>query len=93
MKSNELKQLRYQFLKGLFRKLLFLLSLNEIKNAGMFFLESSLRKLNQSSERLNTANSGLRRDGITFEYSEDELSEYMKCALDIQHFAEKYSSV
>ena len=35
-------------------------------------------------------NFGLRRDGITFEYSDDELSEYTKCALDIQHFAEKY---
>lgn len=35
-------------------------------------------------------NFGLRREGITFEYSPDELSEYMKCALDIQHFAEKY---
>ena len=36
---------------------------------------------------------GIRRDGLTFEMTPDEVAEYVKCASDIQYFAEKYCKV
>jgi hypothetical protein len=36
---------------------------------------------------------GVRRSGITFRLSEDEIQEYIKCKLDIKYFAEKYCRV
>ncbi len=36
---------------------------------------------------------GLRNSGIKFKMSEDEKSEYIKCALDIHYFSEKYCYV
>jgi hypothetical protein len=36
---------------------------------------------------------GVRRAGITFRLSEDEIQEYIKCKLDIKYFAEKYCRV
>lgn len=36
---------------------------------------------------------GLRRAGVAFKMSPEEQSEYIKCALDIDHFVEKYCKV
>ncbi len=36
---------------------------------------------------------GLRKSGITFMMSEDEIQEYIKCKLDIHYFAEKYCKI
>lgn len=36
---------------------------------------------------------GVRRNGITFRMTEDEIQEYIKCKTDIQYFAEKYCKV
>jgi hypothetical protein len=36
---------------------------------------------------------GLRRSGVTFRMTPDEQAEYIKCALDIDHFVEKYCKV
>ncbi len=36
---------------------------------------------------------GMRRAGLTFEFSDAEYEEYVKCALDIQYFSEKYCYV
>lgn len=36
---------------------------------------------------------GVRRSGLTFMMSEDEIQEYIKCKLDIQYFAEKYCRI
>jgi hypothetical protein len=36
---------------------------------------------------------GLRRAGVTFKMTADEQQEYVKCALDIHHFVEKYCKV
>jgi len=36
---------------------------------------------------------GLRRAGVTFRMTPDEQAEYIKCALDIDHFVEKYCKV
>jgi hypothetical protein len=36
---------------------------------------------------------GLRKSGITFMMSEDEIEEYIKCKLDIHYFAEKYCKI
>ncbi|MCK9477512.1 MAG: terminase family protein, partial [Candidatus Muirbacterium halophilum] len=36
---------------------------------------------------------GLRRDNITFMMTEDEQVEYIKCAMDIHYFTEKYCKV
>lgn len=36
---------------------------------------------------------GLRRAGVTFRMTEEEQNEYVKCALDIDHFVEKYCKV
>jgi hypothetical protein len=36
---------------------------------------------------------GLRRSGVTFRMSPEEQEEYIKCALDIDHFVEKYCMV
>jgi len=36
---------------------------------------------------------GLRRAGVTFKMTSDEQQEYIKCALDINHFVEKYCKV
>jgi len=36
---------------------------------------------------------GVRRSGITFALSEDEIQEYIRCKLDIHYFAEKYCKV
>lgn len=36
---------------------------------------------------------GLRRAGIIFKMTDDERNEYIKCALDIQYFAQKYCFV
>jgi hypothetical protein len=36
---------------------------------------------------------GVRRAGITFMMTEDEIQEYIKCKLDIHYFAEKYCKV
>lgn len=33
---------------------------------------------------------GLRKSGLTFRMSSDEIDEYVKCKMDIQYFAEKY---
>ena len=36
---------------------------------------------------------GLRRAGVTFRMTPEEQQEYIKCALDIDHFVEKYCKV
>ena len=36
---------------------------------------------------------GLRKSGITFKMSDDEIQEYIKCKLDIHYFAEKYCRI
>jgi hypothetical protein len=36
---------------------------------------------------------GLRKSGITFKMTEDEIQEYIKCKLDIHYFAEKYCKI
>lgn len=36
---------------------------------------------------------GVRRSGITFALSDDELKEYIRCKLDIHYFAEKYCKI
>lgn len=36
---------------------------------------------------------GVRRAGITFKFTEEEIQEYIKCKLDIHYFAEKYCKV
>jgi hypothetical protein len=36
---------------------------------------------------------GLRKSGITFMLSDDEIQEYVKCKLDIHYFAEKYCRI
>jgi len=36
---------------------------------------------------------GLRRSGLTFKMTSAEQGEYIKCALDIHHFTEKYCKV
>lgn len=36
---------------------------------------------------------GVRRAGITFKLSDDEIQEYIRCKLDIHYFAEKYCKV
>jgi len=36
---------------------------------------------------------GIRRSGIVFKMTEEEQAEYIKCALDIEYFAEKYCKI
>ncbi len=36
---------------------------------------------------------GLRKSGITFRMTDDEIQEYIKCKLDIHYFAEKYCRI
>lgn len=36
---------------------------------------------------------GIRRAGVTFKITPEEQEEYIKCALDINHFTEKYCKV
>ena len=36
---------------------------------------------------------GVRRSGLAFKMSDDEIQEYIKCKLDIKHFAEKYCKI
>ena len=36
---------------------------------------------------------GVRRSGVTFFMTDDEIQEYIKCKLDIHYFAEKYCRV
>lgn len=36
---------------------------------------------------------GVRRAGITFRMTEEEIQEYIRCKLDIQYFAEKYCKI
>ena len=36
---------------------------------------------------------GLRRSGVSFKMTQDEQSEYIKCALDVHYFTEKYCKV
>jgi hypothetical protein len=36
---------------------------------------------------------GIRRNGLVFKMTPDEQQEYIKCALDVQYFAEKYCKV
>ena len=36
---------------------------------------------------------GLRRSGVSFKMTADEQSEYIKCALDVHYFTEKYCNV
>ena len=36
---------------------------------------------------------GLRRAGVTFKMTSDEQKEYVKCALDVHYFTEKYCKV
>ena len=36
---------------------------------------------------------GVRRAGLTFMMTEDEIQEYIRCKLDIQYFAEKYCKI
>lgn len=36
---------------------------------------------------------GVRRSGLTFMMTPDEIQEYIKCKLDIQYFAEKYCRI
>jgi len=36
---------------------------------------------------------GLRRQGVTFKMTSDEQQEYVRCAVDINHFVEKYCKV
>ena len=36
---------------------------------------------------------GLRRSGVSFKMTQDEQAEYIKCALDVHYFTEKYCKV
>ncbi|MFM7856041.1 MAG: hypothetical protein ACKO96_30010, partial [Flammeovirgaceae bacterium] len=36
---------------------------------------------------------GLRRAGVTFRMTSDEQQEYVRCALDVHYFTEKYCKV
>ena len=36
---------------------------------------------------------GLRKSGLTFRMSQDEIEEYIRCKLDIHYFAEKYCKI
>lgn len=36
---------------------------------------------------------GMRREGVTFQMSEEEIEEYIKCKLDVTHFANNYCKV
>ena len=36
---------------------------------------------------------GVRRSGLTFKVSEDEIQEYIRCKIDINYFAEKYCRI
>ena len=36
---------------------------------------------------------GVRRSGVTFRLTDEEIQEYIKCKLDIQYFAEKYCKI
>jgi len=36
---------------------------------------------------------GIRKSGITFSYTKEELDEYWKCAVDIHYFAENYCMI
>lgn len=36
---------------------------------------------------------GVRRSGVTFALTDDEIQEYIKCKLDIHYFAEKYCKI
>lgn len=36
---------------------------------------------------------GVRKAGLTFSFTEEELDEYWKCAVDIHHFAENYCKI
>lgn len=36
---------------------------------------------------------GVRRAGVTFKMTQEELHEYIRCKLDIQYFAEKYCRI
>jgi hypothetical protein len=36
---------------------------------------------------------GLRKSGLTFKMSQDEIEEYIRCKLDIHYFAEKYCKI
>jgi len=36
---------------------------------------------------------GVRKAGLTFSYTKEELEEYWKCAVDVHHFAETYCKI
>lgn len=36
---------------------------------------------------------GVRKSGLTFSYTKDELEEYYKCAVDVHYFAEQYCEI
>ena len=36
---------------------------------------------------------GLRRSGVTFKMTPDEQQEYIRCAIDVHYFTEKYCKV
>ena len=36
---------------------------------------------------------GVRRSGLTFMMTDDEINEYIRCKLDIHYFAEKYCRI
>jgi len=36
---------------------------------------------------------GVRKSGLTFSFTKEELDEYWKCAVDIHHFAETYCKI
>lgn len=36
---------------------------------------------------------GVRKSGLTFSFTKEELEEYWKCAVDIHHFAEQYCEI
>lgn len=36
---------------------------------------------------------GIRKDGISFEFTKEEIDEYIKCSQDIHYFAEKYCKI
>ena len=75
----------------------------EIKEKQMIF---TTRLVDESTEKINDgivikryqnpwlkSEVGLRRAGVSFKMSPEEQAEYIKCALDIHYFTEKYCKV
>lgn len=62
-------------------------------------VEDAIEKLNDGYLLKRTENPffegviGMRRSGLSFKMTEDEIQEYIKCKMDIHYFAEKYCFV